>query len=174
MSEPVVAVERLPHARDLPLPAYATPGSAGLDLRAAVPEAEPLVLGPGARALVPTGLRIALPDGFEAQVRPRSGLALAHGVTLLNSPGTIDSDYRGEIGVILVNFGEAPFVVRRGMRIAQLVVAPVTRVRLAEGTVAADATLRAGGGFGSTGLGDPWPPATAYNPPAGETDAQTS
>lgn len=174
MSELVVAVERLPHAKDLPLPARATAGSAGLDLLAAVPEGKPLVLAPGARARVPTGIRIALPDGFEAQVRPRSGLALAHGVTVLNAPGTVDSDYRGEIGVILANFGEAPFAVHRGMRIAQLVVAPVTRVRFAEGVIAPDSTARAGGGFGSTGVGDPRPLVAAYPPPAGETDAQTS
>lgn len=152
MSGPVVAVERLPHASDLPLPAYATAGAAGLDLLAAVAEDAPLVLEPGARALVPTGIRLALPDGFEGQVRPRSGLALAHGVTLLNAPGTIDSDYRGEVGVILVNLGENAFTVRRGMRIAQLVVAPCHRVRLVEAPVDPAGTERAAGGFGSTGI----------------------
>ena len=116
-------VERLPHAEGLPLPAYETPGSAGMDLRAAVAEEAPVTLAPGARALIPTGLRIALEPGFEAQVRPRSGLALKHGITCLNSPGTIDSDYRGEVGVILINHGQEPFVIRRGERIAQLVIA---------------------------------------------------
>ncbi|MDO9078159.1 MAG: dUTP diphosphatase, partial [Brevundimonas sp.] len=117
----IVRVERLPHAGDLPLPAYETGGSAGMDLRAAVAEDAPVTLAPGARALVPTGLKIALEPGHEAQVRPRSGLALKHGLTCLNSPGTIDSDYRGEIGVILINHGQEPFVIRRGERIAQMV-----------------------------------------------------
>ena len=143
-----VTVERLAHARDLPLPGYASAGSAGLDLYAA---AGPLTLSPGARALVATGLVLALPDGFEGQVRPRSGLALKHGVTVLNGPGTIDSDYRGEIGVVLVNLGEAPFIVERGMRIAQLVIAPVCRARLVEGDV--PPSDRGAGGFGSTGPG---------------------
>lgn len=151
MSDPVIAVERLPHARDLPLPAYATPGAAGIDLLAAVPEETPVVLAPGRRALIPTGIRLAIPEGFEGQLRPRSGLALHYGITLLNAPGTIDSDYRGEVGVLLVNFGEAPFVIRRGMRIAQLVLAPCLRGRLVERAVAVDGTMRAAGGFGSTG-----------------------
>jgi dUTP pyrophosphatase len=144
------AITRLPHGRDLPLPAYATAGAAGCDLHAAV-EA-PLEIPPGGRALVPTGIAIALPEGTEAQVRPRSGLALRHGVTCLNSPGTIDADYRGEVGVILANLGEAPFVVARGMRIAQLVVAPVARVAWDE-MAELPATLRGAGGFGSTGTG---------------------
>lgn len=152
MSAPVrVAVERLAHARDLPLPAYATAGAAGLDLVAALPEASPLVLEPGERALVPTGIRIALPEGFEAQVRPRSGLALRHGLTVLNAPGTIDSDYRGEIGVLLVNLGSEPVTIRRGERIAQLVLAPVCRLAWEERPVAAGETARGTGGFGSTG-----------------------
>ena len=133
MSAPVeVTVQRLAHGRDLPLPSYASSGSAGLDLYAAK---GPLTLAPSARALVGTGLALALPDGFEGQIRPRSGLAHEHGVTVLNAPGTIDSDYRGEIGVLLVNWGDAPFVVERGMRIAQLVIAPVVRARLVEGEV---------------------------------------
>jgi len=144
------AIARLPHGRDMPLPAYATAGAAGCDLHAAV-EA-PLEIPPGGRALVPTGIAIALPEGAEAQVRPRSGLALRHGVTCLNSPGTIDADYRGEVGVILANLGDAPFVVTRGMRIAQLVVAPVARVAWDEAD-ALPATLRGAGGFGSTGTG---------------------
>ena len=144
-----VAVTRLPHGRDLPLPAYATEGSAGMDLVAAVADA--LTLAPGERALVPTGIAIALPPGYEAQVRPRSGLALKFGVTTLNTPGTIDADYRGEVGVILVNHGQASFTVRRGDRIAQLVAAPVTRVRWAEQD-RLDATARGAGGFGSSGV----------------------
>lgn len=152
MAELLVPVERLPHGQGLPLPAYATPGAAGLDLLAAVPAGEELVLAPGRHALVPTGLRIALPAGCEAQVRPRSGLALKHGVTVLNAPGTIDADYRGEIGVILINLGDVPFAVARGLRIAQLVVAPVARLAWDEAAVAATGTVRGGGGFGSTGL----------------------
>jgi len=149
MSVPVeVTVERLAHGRDLPLPSYASTGSAGLDLYAA---AGPITLAPSARALVGTGLALALPEGFEGQIRPRSGLALKHGVTVLNAPGTIDSDYRGEIGVLLVNLGGNPFVVERGMRIAQLVIAPVVRARLVEGAVPPSG--RGDGGFGSTGLG---------------------
>lgn len=143
-----IPATRLPHAADLPLPAYATPAAAGMDLLAAVPAA--LVLAPGARALVPTGIALALPEGFEAQVRPRSGLALRHGVTVLNSPGTIDADYRGELGVILVNHGCEPFTLRRGERIAQLVVAPVARVCWQE-TESLPASGRGAGGFGSTG-----------------------
>ena len=145
-----VRIRRLPHAAGLPLPAYETALAAGMDLRAAVPAEEPLVIAPGGRALVPTGLAIALPAGFEAQVRPRSGLALKHGITCLNSPGTIDADYRGEIGVILANLGEASFIVERGMRIAQLVVAPVARVRWREAETLDD-TARGANGFGSTG-----------------------
>ena len=143
-------VERLPHAEGLPLPAYETPGSAGMDLRAAVAEEAPVTLAPGARALIPTGLRIALEPGFEAQVRPRSGLALKHGITCLNSPGTIDSDYRGEVGVILINHGQEPFVIRRGERIAQMVIAQHEQTRMLE-VEALDETARGAGGFGSTG-----------------------
>ena len=143
-------VERLPHAEGLPLPAYETPGSAGMDLRAAVAEEAPVTLAPGARALIPTGLRIALEPGFEAQVRPRSGLALKHGLTCLNSPGTIDSDYRGEVGVILANLGSEPFVIRRGERIAQMVIARHERVQWSE-VKSLDETVRGEGGFGSTG-----------------------
>jgi dUTP pyrophosphatase len=154
MAEPLrVAVERLPHGQGLPLPAYATAGAAGLDLLAAVPEGEPLVLAPGRHALVPTGIRIALPPGFEAQVRPRSGLALRHGLTVLNSPGTIDADYRGEVGVILINHGSEAFGVTRAMRIAQLVIAPVVRVEWHDRALAERATARGAGGFGSTGHG---------------------
>lgn len=145
-----VRVLALPHFSGLALPAYETAGAAGMDLRAAIPEEAPLELAPGERAFVPTGLAIALPEGFEAQVRPRSGLAARHGVTCLNSPGTVDSDYRGEMKVILVNLGAEPFVVRRGERIAQLVVAPVTRIVWREAT-ALDDTPRGAGGFGSTG-----------------------
>ena len=145
-----VSIRRLSHGQGLPLPATATAMSAGADLLAAV--TEPLTLQPGARALVPTGVAIQLPEGFEAQVRPRSGLALNHGVTLLNSPGTIDADYRGEIGVVLVNLGAEPFRVTRGMRIAQLVVQPVSRVRWREADTLDD-TGRGAGGFGSTGGG---------------------
>ena len=145
-----VPVEVLPHGEGLDLPAHATPGSAGLDLRAAVPEAGPVTLAPGASALVQTGLRLALPAGTEGQVRPRSGLAFKHGVTVLNSPGTIDADYRGEVGVLLVNHGREPFVVRRGERVAQLVVARYQPVELAP-VADLDATGRGAGGFGSTG-----------------------
>lgn len=148
MDDVQVAVLRLPHGSDLALPAYETAGSAGMDLRAAV-EA-PVVLAPGARAAVPTGLAIALPEGFEAQIRPRSGLALKHGVTCLNSPGTIDSDYRGEIRVILINHGEDPVTIARGERIAQCVIAPVVRAVLREQD-ALPSSARAEGGFGSTG-----------------------
>ena len=145
-----VRVERLPHAGDLPLPAYETGGAAGMDLRAALAEDAPLTLAPGARALVPTGLKIALEPGYEAQVRPRSGLALKHGVTCLNSPGTIDSDYRGEVGVILINHGQEPFVIRRGERIAQMVIARHEQAAMVE-VAALDETARRAGGFGSTG-----------------------
>jgi dUTP pyrophosphatase len=147
-----VPLERLPHARDLPLPAYATEGAAGVDLLAALPPQQPLTLAPGERGLVPAGIRLALPRGFEAQVRPRSGLALRHGVTVLNSPGTIDADYRGEIAVILINLGNVPFAVTRGTRVAQLVVAPVARVGWAEMSLDERLTQRGAGGFGSTGV----------------------
>lgn len=145
-----VQVIRLPHGADLPLPAYETSGSAGMDLMAAVDE--PMTVAPGTRALVPTGLTLALPEGYEAQVRPRSGLALRHGITLPNAPGTIDSDYRGEIQVIVANLSAEPFVVTRGMRIAQMVVAPVTRVAWSEIDILSK-TERGDGGFGSTGTG---------------------
>ncbi|WP_114395458.1 dUTP diphosphatase [Oleisolibacter albus] len=148
MSTTTIAVRRLPHGADLPLPAYATAHSAGMDLLAAV--AEPVTLQPGERRLVPTGLAIALPEGFEAQVRPRSGLALKHGVTLMNSPGTIDADYRGEVGVILVNLGAEPFTVERGMRIAQMVIARYARADWSVVDNLPD-TDRGTGGFGSTG-----------------------
>ena len=143
-----VAVLRLPHADGLPLPAYQSDGAAGLDLLAAVET--PLTLPPLGRALVPTGLALALPEGYEAQVRPRSGLAAKHGVTVLNSPGTVDADYRGEVKVILVNLSDTPFAIARGERIAQMVIAPVTRARLVEATELDD-TVRGAGGFGSTG-----------------------
>ncbi len=143
-----VAVKRLPHALGLPLPSYATDGAAGLDLRAAV-EA-PLTIPPGGRAVVPTGLVLAIPTGYEGQVRGRSGNALKHGVGLPNAPGTIDSDYRGELGVILVNWGDAPFTVARGDRIAQLVIAPVAHAALDEVDELPDST-RGAGGFGHTG-----------------------
>lgn len=145
---PPVGIVRLPHGEGLDLPAYETAGSAGMDLRAAVDE--PLTLQPGARALVPTGLVFELPEGYEAQVRPRSGLAFKHGITCLNTPGTIDSDYRGEVKVLLVNLGEDAFDIARGMRIAQMVVAPVVQVRIEERSLASE-TDRGAGGFGSTG-----------------------
>ena len=145
-----VRVVRLPHAADLPLPEYQSALAAGLDLLAAVPADAPLELAPGARALVPTGIAIALPAGFEGQVRPRSGLAAQHGITVLNTPGTVDADYRGELQVILVNLGAESFLVSRAMRIAQLVIAPVQRIKLRE-VDTLDATARAQGGFGSTG-----------------------
>ena len=145
-----VRVERLPHADGLPLPAYETSGSAGMDLRAALADDAPLTLAPGARALVPTGLKIALEPGYEAQVRPRSGLALKHGLTCLNSPGTVDSDYRGEVGVILINHGQEPFVIRRGERIAQMVIARHEQAEMIE-VDSLDETARGAGGFGSTG-----------------------
>lgn len=143
-----VRIRRLTHAADLPLPAYETPGSVGLDLRAAL--AEPMSLAPGARALVPTGLAIALPARFEAQIRPRSGLAIKSGITCLNAPGTIDSDYRGELKVILINHGEATFEIAHGDRIAQMVIAPVSHARWVE-SAQLDDTERGAGGFGSTG-----------------------
>jgi dUTP pyrophosphatase len=146
----IVRVKRLQHGEGLPLPAYKSRYAAGLDLVAAVPDDEPLVLAPGDRALVPTGFAMELPDKHEAQVRPRSGLALKHGVTLLNSPGTIDSDYRGEVMILLVNHGTEPFTVRRGDRIAQLVVSPVSHV-LMEAVARLRPTKRGPSGFGSTG-----------------------
>jgi dUTP pyrophosphatase len=145
-----VALLRLDHAADLPIPAYETAHAAGMDLMACI--ASDMELAPGKRALIPTGFSIALPEGFEAQVRPRSGLALKHGITVLNAPGTIDADYRGEIGVILINHGEASFVITRGMRIAQLVVAQVARAVWRE-TASLTETVRGAGGFGSTGTG---------------------
>jgi dUTP pyrophosphatase len=145
-----VDVRQLPHGQGLPLPAYQTTHAAGLDLLAAVPEAAPLVLLPGKHAMVPTGLTIALPAGYEAQVRPRSGLAAKHGVTVLNAPGTVDADYRGEIAVLLINHGPEPFTIRRGERIAQMVIAPVVQAQLVAAT-ALSTTDRGGGGFGSTG-----------------------
>ncbi len=145
-----VSFRRLPHNPDLPLPAYATPGAAGLDLCAAVPADDPLILPPGERALIPTGLAMALPPGYEAQMRPRSGLALKHGITVLNSPGTIDCDYRGEIGIILLNTGKAPFTITRGERIAQMVIASVAQAQFIE-VADLPETGRGAGGFGSTG-----------------------
>lgn len=145
-----VDIQQLPHAEGLALPAYQSADAAGLDLVAAVPDDAPMVLAPGKHAMIPTGLTIALPSGYEAQVRPRSGLAAKHGVTVLNSPGTVDADYRGEICVLLINHGEAPFPVRRGERIAQMVIAPVTRAELVPAT-SLSATDRGSGGFGSTG-----------------------
>ena len=147
---PLIGIVRLPHNTDLTLPAYETAGAAGMDLRAAVPEDRPLLILPGRRALVPTGLVMEIPEGFEGQVRPRSGLALKHGITCLNTPGTIDSDYRGEVQVLLVNLGDEEFRVTRGMRIAQIIIAPVTRATLEERDLA-EATGRGAGGFGSTG-----------------------
>lgn len=152
MNQPVrVQIVREPHARDLPLPGYETEHAAGMDLRAAVDDA--VILAPGQRALVPTGVRIALPPGYEAQVRPRSGLAVKYGVGLVNAPGTIDADYRGEIRVVLINLGAAPYIVRRGDRIAQLVIAPVTRV-FWDPADTLDETGRGEGGFGHTGITD--------------------
>lgn len=148
MNDLPVDLRRLPHAEGLPLPAYATEDSAGMDLVAAV--AEETVIQPGGRALIPTGLAIALPAGFEAQVRPRSGLALRHGVTVLNAPGTIDADYRGEVQVLLVNLGQEPVTIARGMRVAQLIVAAVARATVRE-VASLDETGRGPGGFGSTG-----------------------
>jgi dUTP pyrophosphatase len=147
-----VRIARLPHGADLPLPAYQSSLAAGLDLLAAVSADVPIEIAPGGHAMVPTGIAIALPAGSEGQIRPRSGLAARHGVTVLNAPGTIDADYRGEIQVILVNIGAEPFVVTRGMRIAQLVIAPIQQVKLVE-SVNLDTTSRASGGFGSTGMG---------------------
>lgn len=146
----VIEVVQLAHAQGLALPDYQTTHAAGLDLLAAIPDDAPVTIAPGARAMVPTGLKIALPIGTEGQVRPRSGLAARHGITVLNSPGTIDADYRGEVVVILINLGDAPFAIRRGERIAQLIVTPVLRAELRR-VDTLDDTGRSGGGFGSTG-----------------------
>ncbi|PTM40286.1 dUTP diphosphatase [Bosea sp. 124] len=148
-----VAFICLSHGADLPLPAYESAGAAGMDLRAALGPGETIALAPGARALVPSGLCLQVPEGFEAQVRPRSGLAAKHGVTVLNAPGTVDSDYRGEVKVILINHGQEPFAIHHGDRVAQLVVAPVTRATLVE-VAGLDQTGRGAGGFGSTGVSD--------------------
>lgn len=148
MTQVEIAVTRLPHNADLPLPAYETAQSAGMDLAAAIDT--PITLAPGARAMVPTGLAIALPAGYEAQVRPRSGLAAKNGVTVLNTPGTVDADYRGEVKVILINLGDDTFQIDRGMRIAQMVIAPVTQASFAEVDTLPE-TARGSGGFGSTG-----------------------
>ena len=145
-----VAVKTLPHFDGLPLPKYETDGAAGMDIRAAIPDGEPLVLGPGERTMVVTGLSFAIPEGYEIQMRPRSGLAAKHGVTCLNSPGTVDSDYRGEIKVILINHGQESFTVTRGERIGQMVLAPVTHLEWEE-TDTLPETMRGEGGFGSTG-----------------------
>jgi dUTP pyrophosphatase len=145
-----VDVRQLPHGQGLMLPAYQSAHAAGLDLLAAVPEDSPITISPGQRALVPTGISVALPDGYEAQIRPRSGLASKHGITVLNAPGTIDADYRGEINVLLINHGDAPFAIRRGERIAQMVIASVLRAELVP-TISLSSTERGGGGFGSTG-----------------------
>lgn len=149
-NQPTLPVVRLPHAEGLTLPSYETAGAAGMDLRAAVPEDRPVILLPGKRVLVPTGLVFEIPTGFEGQVRPRSGLALKHGITCLNTPGTIDSDYRGELKVLLVNLGDEDFEITRGMRIAQLVIAAVARADVVEHS-AATSSGRGSGGFGSTG-----------------------
>ena len=146
----IVKVRRLPHGADLDLPAYQSAGAAGVDLAAAVEDGAPVTIAPGAREMVPTGLSIELPEGYEAQVRPRSGLAAKHGVTVLNSPGTIDADYRGEVKVILINLGDEPFTVARGERIAQMVVQPVVRVAWEEAD-ALSSSARGEGGFGSSG-----------------------
>ncbi|WP_416408033.1 dUTP diphosphatase [Agrobacterium rosae] len=150
-NRPALNLLRLAHADGIDLPSYETSGAAGMDLRAAVPADEPLVLKPGARALVPTGFIFEVPQGFEAQIRPRSGLAIKNGITCLNTPGTVDSDYRGEVKVILANLGQDDFVIERGMRIAQMVIAPVTQVAVFEVTETSD-TARGTSGFGSTGV----------------------
>jgi dUTP pyrophosphatase len=149
-AQPALGIVHLPHAEGLGLPAYETAGAAGMDLRAAVPEDRPLLLLPGRRALVPTGLVFEIPHGYEGQIRPRSGLAFKHGITCLNTPGTIDSDYRGEVKVLLINHGDEEFVIERGMRIAQIVMAAVTQLNVEERTLASE-TARGAGGFGSTG-----------------------
>ncbi len=150
-NRPALNLLRLDHADGIDLPSYETSGAAGMDLRAAVPADEPLTLKPGARALVPTGFVFEVPQGFEAQIRPRSGLAIKNGITCLNTPGTVDSDYRGEVKVILANLGQEDFVIERGMRIAQMVIAPVTQVAVFEVTETSE-TTRGSGGFGSTGV----------------------
>ncbi|MBL8583700.1 MAG: dUTP diphosphatase [Rhizobiaceae bacterium] len=150
VASPTVGVVRLPHGENLELPAYESAAAAGMDLRAAVPDDRPILILPGRRALVPTGLVLEIPEGYEGQVRPRSGLALKHGITCLNTPGTIDSDYRGEVMVLLVNLGDSDFTVSRGMRIAQIVFAAVSRATVQERSLAG-ATERGSGGFGSTG-----------------------
>ena len=147
---PVLNLVRLPHGEGLELPSYETAGAAGMDIRAAVDAEGALTLSPGTRALVPTGLVVEIPAGFEAQIRPRSGLAFKHGITCLNTPGTIDSDYRGEVGVILINLGQEPFVIKRGDRIAQMVIAAVAQATVVE-VETLDDTARGAGGFGSTG-----------------------
>lgn len=149
-----VFFRRLPHGAGLPTPDYQSSGAAGMDLLAAIADNTRLIIEPGARELVPTGLSLALPEGYEAQIRPRSGLALKNGVTVLNAPGTIDSDYRGEVGVLLINLGAAPFEIQRGARIAQMVIAPVTRAVLME-VDDLSSTVRGSGGFGSTGIVSP-------------------
>jgi dUTP pyrophosphatase len=150
-TRPTLNLLRLTHGEGIELPAYETKGAAGMDLRAAVDDGASMVLAPGKRALVPTGLIFEIPEGFEGQIRPRSGLAFKNGITCLNTPGTIDSDYRGEVKVLLINLGEEPFEISRGMRIAQMVIAPVTQARVAEITEAST-TARGAGGFGSTGV----------------------
>ncbi|WP_300390822.1 dUTP diphosphatase [Henriciella sp.] len=150
MTDVAVAVKTLAHFDGLPLPAYETEGAAGMDVRAAVPETEPVTLKPGERTMVPTGLSVAIPDGYEIQMRPRSGLAAKHGITCLNTPGTIDSDYRGELKVILINHGSDAFTIARGERIGQMVLAPVTRIAW-ETVDSLPETMRGEGGFGSTG-----------------------
>jgi dUTP pyrophosphatase len=150
MAKVTIEVLRLPHAEGLDLPAYQSSGAAGLDLVAAVPDDAPMELAPGARRLLPTGLVLQIPEGYEVQVRPRSGLAIRHGITLLNSPGTIDSDYRGEVMVMLINLGTEPVTIERGERIAQIIVAPVVQATLVEVKAVAE-TERGAGGFGSTG-----------------------
>ena len=151
MSRITAQLMQLPHGKGLPLPSYETAEAAGMDMRAAVPEDTPLTLNPGARELVPTGFAMAIPPGFEAQIRPRSGLALKHGIGLVNAPGTVDSDYRGEIKIILINLGHEDFEISRGIRIAQMIIAPVLQV-LIEPVERLDDTARGAGGFGSTGV----------------------
>ena len=151
MSRITAQLMQLPHGKGLPLPSYETAEAAGMDMRAAVPEDAPLTLNPGARELVPTGFAMAIPPGFEAQIRPRSGLALKHGIGLVNAPGTVDSDYRGEIKIILINLGREDFEISRGMRIAQMIIAPVLQVAI-EPVESLDDTARGAGGFGSTGV----------------------
>ena len=150
-TRPILKLVRLAHGEGLDLPSYETAGAAGMDLRAAVAANAAITLQPGERALIPTGLVLEIPAGFEAQIRPRSGLAFKNGITCLNSPGTIDSDYRGEVKALLINHGTEPFVIERGMRIAQMVIAPVTQVTVCEAGETTD-TTRGAGGFGSTGV----------------------